>query len=161
MSIIKHICGKQNVVKLPTAKLALTTETLKAQLLRIEIFSLRGRRLEVVGARKSGRVRGRHARGEGAPARKAHENRFSSHSVSADISQAWIFPIGWESPEGKSNRAGRENCHSIAHGQRSEGLILHHQLRRPLNGIIEAQGCFPLYRTYRHIRLRSFAVPCG
>ena len=48
--------------------------------------SLRGRRLEVVGERENGRARGRHARGEGAPARKAPENRFNSHSVSADIS---------------------------------------------------------------------------
>ena len=34
--------------------------------------SLRSRRLEVVGARKNERARGRHARGEGAPAQKAH-----------------------------------------------------------------------------------------
>ena len=34
--------------------------------------SLRSRRLEVVGARKNERARGRDARGEGAPARKAH-----------------------------------------------------------------------------------------
>ena len=37
--------------------------------------SLHGRRLEVVGTRKNGRARRKHARGEGAPARKAHENR--------------------------------------------------------------------------------------
>ena len=48
--------------------------------------SLRSRRLEAVGEREKGRARGRHARGEGAPARKAPENRFNSHSVSADIS---------------------------------------------------------------------------
>ena len=48
--------------------------------------SLRSRRLEVAGERENGRARGRHARGEGAPARKAPENRFNSHSVSADIS---------------------------------------------------------------------------
>ena len=48
--------------------------------------SLRSRRLEVVGEKENGRARGRHARGEGAPARKAPENRFNSHSVSADIS---------------------------------------------------------------------------
>ena len=48
--------------------------------------SLRSRRLEVVGERENGRARGRHAKGEGAPARKAPENRFNSHSVSADIS---------------------------------------------------------------------------
>ena len=29
----------------------------------------------VAGPRKNGRARGRHARGEGGPARKAHENR--------------------------------------------------------------------------------------
>ena len=33
--------------------------------------SLHSRRLEVVGERENGRARGRHARGEGAPARKA------------------------------------------------------------------------------------------
>ena len=38
--------------------------------------SLRSRRLEVVGTRKNERARRRHASGEGAPARKAHENRF-------------------------------------------------------------------------------------
>ena len=48
--------------------------------------SLHSRRLEVVGERENGCARGRHARGEGAPARKAPENRFNSHSVSADIS---------------------------------------------------------------------------
>ena len=36
------------------------------------------RRLEVVGERENGRARGRHARGEGVPARKAPENRFNS-----------------------------------------------------------------------------------
>ena len=36
--------------------------------------------------REDGRARGRHVRGEGAPAWKAPENRFISHSVSADIS---------------------------------------------------------------------------
>ena len=48
--------------------------------------SLRSRRFEVVGERENGRARGIHARGEGAPARKVPENRFNSHSVSADIS---------------------------------------------------------------------------
>ena len=48
--------------------------------------SLRSRRLEVAGKRENGRTRERHARGEGAPARKAPENRFNSHSMSADIS---------------------------------------------------------------------------
>ena len=38
--------------------------------------SLRSRRLEVVGTRKNGRARRRHARGEVAPARKVPENRF-------------------------------------------------------------------------------------
>ena len=50
------------------------------------LISLRSRRLEVAGERENGRAQGRHARGEGAPARKAPENRFNSHSVSADIS---------------------------------------------------------------------------
>ena len=49
----------------------------------------------------------------------------------------WIFPIGLEAPEGKINGTGRENCQSIVHGQRSEGLILRHQLLKPLNGIIK------------------------
>ena len=40
------------------------------------ITSLRSRRLEVVGERENGRARERHARGEGALARKAPENRF-------------------------------------------------------------------------------------
>ena len=44
------------------------------------------------------------------------------------------WPIGREAPEGKINRAGRENCQSIVHGQRSEGFISHHQLLKPLNG---------------------------
>ena len=49
-------------------------------------YSLRSRRLEVVGERENWRTQGRHARGEEAPARKAPENCFNSHSVSADIS---------------------------------------------------------------------------
>ena len=97
--------------------------------------SLRSRRLEVVGTRKNGPAMGRNARGEGAPARKAHENPFNLHSVNADISNN----IGWEAPEGKSNHTRRENCQLIVHGQRSEGLILHHQLLIPPNGIIEVQ----------------------
>ena len=76
----------------------------------------------VAGPTKNVRARGRHARGEGGPARKAHENR------STRILWVWIFPIGREAPEGKVNRAGRENCQSIVHGQRSEGLILRHLL---------------------------------
>ena len=40
----------------------------------------------VAGPMKNGDARGRLARGEGGPARKAYENRFNSHSVSADIS---------------------------------------------------------------------------
>ena len=40
------------------------------------LCSLRSRRLEVVSTRKNGHARRRHARGEGAPARKAPENRF-------------------------------------------------------------------------------------
>ena len=38
--------------------------------------SLRSRRLGLVGTRRHGPARRRHARGEGAPARKAPENRF-------------------------------------------------------------------------------------
>ena len=50
--------------------------------------------------------RGRHARG-GAPAWEDRENRFNSLSLGVRI-----FPIGWEATEGKSSRAGRENCQS-------------------------------------------------
>ena len=39
-----------------------------------------------MGVTKNRRERGRHAGEEGVPARKTHENRFNSHSVSADIS---------------------------------------------------------------------------
>jgi len=80
-----------------------------------------------VGERENGHAQGRHARGEGAPAWKAPENRFNSHSV--------IFPIGREAPKGKINRTGRENCQSIVHGQRGEDLTLHHYLLKPLNCI--------------------------
>ena len=52
----------------------------------LDTLSLHSRRLEVADERENGRARGRHARGEGAPARKAPENRFNSHSVSVDIS---------------------------------------------------------------------------
>ena len=51
-----------------------------------------------------------------------------------------MFPFGREAPEGKINRAGRENCQSIVHGQLSGGLILHHQLLKPLNGIQMVNG---------------------
>ena len=59
--------------------------------------------------------------------------------VSTHILWVWIFPVGREAPEGKSNCSGWENCPSIVHGQHSEGLILHHQLLKPLNGIIEVE----------------------
>ena len=59
------------------------------QLPCIHVDSLRSRRSDVVGERENGRPRGRHARGEGAPARKAPGNRFNSHTVSADISN-WL-----------------------------------------------------------------------
>ena len=59
--------------------------------------------------------------------------------VSTRVLWVQIFPIGWVVPEGKSNRTGGENCQSIVHGQHREGLILHHQLLKPLNGIIEVQ----------------------
>ena len=54
------------------AEVRLTPRICTALSLRI----LRSRRLEVVGKRKNVRARRRHARGEGAPARKAPENRF-------------------------------------------------------------------------------------
>ena len=78
---------------------------------------------------------GRHTRGEGVPARKAHKNCFNLHCVSVDTSNN----IGCEAPEGKSNCAKRKNCQLIVHGQRCEGLILHHQLLIPPNGITEVQ----------------------
>ena len=46
------------------------------------LSSLRSRRLEVVGERDNGSGRGKHGRGEGAPARKAPENRSLSPRVS-------------------------------------------------------------------------------
>jgi len=55
-------------------------------LLSLDETSLRSKRMEEVRERENGRARGRHTRGEGAPARKVPENRFNSHSVSADIS---------------------------------------------------------------------------
>ena len=64
--------------------------------------SLRSRRLEVVGERENGHTRGRHARGEGAPAQKAPENRFNSHSVSADISHWSRCLRGKKLPSGAS-----------------------------------------------------------
>ena len=36
---------------------------------------------------------------------------------------------------GKINRAGRENCQSIVHGQRSDDRTLHHWLLKSLNCI--------------------------
>ena len=81
--------------------------------------SLRSRRLEVKGERENGRAQGRHARVEEAPAQKAPENHFNSHSVSAAISN-WL-----RGSQEKSYRAG-ENCQSIVHGQCSEDFILHH-----------------------------------
>ena len=60
-------------------------------------ISLRSRPLEVVGARKNGRARGKHARGEGVPTRKAMATKIvSTHSVIANI------PIGLEAPEEKN-----------------------------------------------------------
>ena len=57
-----------------------------------------------------------------------------------------IFPVGWEAPEGESNRAGRENCHSIVHEQRSEGLILHHQLLK--HGLCCRWNAYQAYHWY-------------
>ena len=60
-----------------------------------------------------------------------------------------IFPVCWEAPEGKSNRAGRENCHSIqnvVHEQRSEGLILHHQLLK--HGLCCRWNAYQAYHWY-------------
>ena len=57
---------------------------------RDEIAALEKTRLQALGSRgrkKERCGRGRHARGEGVLAWKALENRFNSHSVSADISR--------------------------------------------------------------------------
>ena len=40
-----------------------------------------------MGEKENGRARGRHARGEGAPARKAPENRFNSGGVRTTIAK--------------------------------------------------------------------------
>ena len=65
---------------------AASTVTQRKLNIWLNLSGLRSRRLEVVGERENGRARGRHDRGEGVLARKAFENRFNSHSVSADIS---------------------------------------------------------------------------
>ena len=78
---------------------------------RDEIAALEKTHLQALGSRgrkKERCGRGRHARGEGVLAWKALENRFNSHSVSADISNRLRLD-----PEGKSNRAGRENCQLV------------------------------------------------
>ena len=76
------------------------------------LVSLRTRHLEVVDERENERARGRHARGEGAPAWKVTENRFNSHSVSADISN-WL-----RGSRGKKLPHGGRNCQSIVYGPR-------------------------------------------
>ena len=64
IQMLNTLCAK------PNAKIIIPY--FEGSLVRLE-FSLRKRRLEVVGVRKKGRARGRHARGEGEPALKAHE----------------------------------------------------------------------------------------
>ena len=78
----------------------------------------------VAGPRKYERARG-DTRGErvGLPVRL-------TKIVSTRIPSVRILPTVREAPEGKINRVGREKCQSIAHGQRSEGLILPHQYNR-------------------------------
>ena len=56
---------------------------------------LRGRRLEVVGVRKNERARGRHERGEGEPARKAHEKRLPT-PISLPCSRCVICQKFWQ-----------------------------------------------------------------
>ena len=56
------------------SKIDITMTTINKK--NFEIDSLRSRRTEVVGTRKNGRARRRHARGEVAPAWKAPPNRF-------------------------------------------------------------------------------------
>ena len=82
--------------------------------------SLGSRCLEVKGERENGRAQGRHARVEEAPARKAPENHFNSHSVSADISN-WLRG----SPGKKLPRRGKLSINNL-HGQCSEDFKLHH-----------------------------------
>ena len=67
-----HFFGQNLRISQLLEKVRLTPRICTALSLRI----LRSRRLEVVGKRKNVRARSRHARGEGAPARKAPENRF-------------------------------------------------------------------------------------
>ena len=56
-----------------------------------------------------------------------------------------IFPIGREAPEEKTNLAGRENCQSIVHGQRSEDLTLHYTTsRKRFSGAFRAGAPSPL-----------------
>ena len=93
----------------------------------VQKFSLCSRRLEVVGEREDVRTRGRTRR-----VRERLHGR-PPKIVSTRILWVWKFPIGQEAPKGKSYHAGRENCQSIVHGQRSEDLILHHL--KPLNCI--------------------------
>ena len=75
-----------------------------------------------MGERENGRARGRHARGEGAPTRKAHENRFNSYSVSADISN-WS-----RGSRGKKLPRGARKLSINSTWQRSEGLILRYYI---------------------------------
>ena len=75
-----------------------------------------------MGERENGRARGRHARGEGAPTRMTHENRFNSHSVSADISNWSRGSRGKKFPR----RARKLSINST--WQRSEGLILRYYI---------------------------------
>ena len=56
------------------SKIDITMTTINKK--NFEFDSLRSRRMELVGTRKNGRVRRRHATGEVAPARKAPENCF-------------------------------------------------------------------------------------
>ena len=75
-----------------------------------------------MGEKENGRARGRHARGEGAPARKAPENRFNSHSVI----ECGYFQLVESSRRKKLPRRARKLSINIVHEQRSEDLILHH-----------------------------------
>ena len=73
--------------------------------------SLRSRRLEVVGTRKNVRARRRHARGEGAPARKAPEHRFPP-PLQLPGSRCVICQTFWQktSDLAQTKRAAKKRC---------------------------------------------------
>ena len=66
--------------------------------------------------------------------RKAFQLRFQ-----LVLCDSGYFQLLERLPKEKVTAFWRENCQSIVDGQRSESVILHQQLLKPLNGIIEVQ----------------------